>query len=87
MLCFVETIFTRTFPACFSQLYTDTTRLRATPSISPWIQPGARISTVTFSPLSNASGTKGRRTVPKSRAGFSSSLRPNSFSQGRRLRL
>ena len=60
-MCFVATIFTRTCPDSFSQLKTDTTRLRATPSFSPCIQPGARISTVTFSPLEKTSGMKGRR--------------------------
>ena len=46
MLCFVATIFTRIWPDSFGQLKTETTRFRATPSISPWIHPGAHISAV-----------------------------------------
>ena len=59
----------------------------AMPNCSPWIQPGAMISTVAFSPFLNTCGSEGRRTVPKSLSGLRRRGRPDVFSHSLMLRL
>ena len=65
----------------------DTTRSLATPSCSPFSQPGARISTVVFSPLVKTRGSDCRFTIPKSFFASSWRCMPYSFSHGLMLRL